>query len=133
MKKKKAIEKLFDQEEQENFYHIKKSLGELLYNRVGLFRDEQNLTLAYNQIKQWQQEISRMGIKDRSRVYNTNLKDFLEFKNLLTLGEVVTLGALERKESRGAHYRVDYPQEEEQFSKRGLIVAKKDQWKVEYQ
>ena len=50
-----------------------------------------------------------MGVKDKSRVMNTNLIEFLEFANMLQLAEIVVVSALNRKESRGSHYRSDFP------------------------
>ena len=56
-----------------------------------------------------------MGPSDKSKIYNTNLIEFLEFKNILELSELILSGAIVREESRGAHFRSDFPQEDEKF------------------
>lgn len=99
-----------------NFYDIKKSLGEELYKNVGLFRNEEDLETTLIKIKQWQLEVKDMGIGDKGEIYNTNLKEFYEFTNMLEVANILTKGAIIRKESRGAHYRTDYPQESMEFA-----------------
>jgi succinate dehydrogenase / fumarate reductase flavoprotein subunit len=54
-----------------------------------------------------------MRIDDSSRVYNQNLKDALEADGMVELGLVIGLGAYARAESRGAHYRLDYPKRDD--------------------
>ena len=55
-----------------------------------------------------QHELPKMGALDSSKVYNTNLVEFMEFTNMLTLAEVMLAAMLERRESRGAHARIDF-------------------------
>jgi succinate dehydrogenase/fumarate reductase flavoprotein subunit len=52
-----------------------------------------------------QHQLPKMGALDGSKVYNTNLMEFVEFTNMLTLAEAMLAAMLERKESRGAHAR----------------------------
>ncbi len=59
-----------------------------------------------------------MGILDKSKQYNKNLVEFLEFLNMIEIAEVIARTALNRKESRGSHYRNDYPEEREVLSKK---------------
>jgi len=53
-----------------------------------------------------------MGIKDKTKEYNSNLVDFLQFLNILDIGEIVVESAIIRDESRGAHYKEAYTKEE---------------------
>jgi len=55
-------------------------------------------------------DISKYGILDRARGYNRNLTDFLQFLNLLDVGRAVVESAIAREESRGAHFRADFPE-----------------------
>lgn len=98
-----------------NFQQIKLKMGEELFLNVGLFRDENKLENMLEQLKLWQEQLSKMGIEDKSKVYNTDLKEFLEFQNMLALAFIIVLSALERKESRGAHYRSDYASQSKNF------------------
>jgi succinate dehydrogenase / fumarate reductase flavoprotein subunit len=59
-----------------------------------------------------------------NREYNPGWHTALDLKNLLTVSEAITLAALERKESRGAQFRDDYPEKDEQFAKVNTIVSK---------
>ena len=59
-----------------------------------------------------------------NREYNPGWHTALDLKNLLTVSEAITRAALERKESRGAQFREDYPNQEERFSKVNTIVSK---------
>ncbi len=89
-----------------NFYEKKEELGDLLYEKVGIVRRESELESALKFIELLKKELPKMGVKDKSKVYNTNLIEFLEFKNILEVSSAVVKAALERKVSCGAHYIV---------------------------
>jgi succinate dehydrogenase/fumarate reductase flavoprotein subunit len=72
------------------------------------------------------QELPKMGIKDKSQIYNTNLVEFLEFSNMLELAQSVAVCALKRRESRGAHFREDMPNQDENFAKHTIIYKEDD-------
>lgn len=108
LKRKKDIDDIFNLPNNINFYEIKNALGKRLYDNVGLFRNETDLQDTLQQVQKWIDQIKDMGIGDKSRIYNTNLKEFLEFKNMLDISVEVIKSAILRKESRGAHYRIDY-------------------------
>ncbi|VAY87434.1 Succinate dehydrogenase flavoprotein subunit [hydrothermal vent metagenome] len=110
-KEEKRIKSIFKLPNIINFYDTKRLLGELLYKNVGLFRTKKNLEDTIVQLEKWQNDINNMGIGDKQMTYNTNLKDFIEFTNMLEIAIAITKSALARKESRGAHYRIDYPEE----------------------
>ncbi len=55
-----------------------------------------------------------MGVGDKNRAYNTNLIEFMEFANTLELSEALLVGAISRDESRGAHYREDFPEQNDE-------------------
>lgn len=128
---KQNLNNIFDIENKINFYDIKQTMGKLFYEDVGLFRTQSNLEKVLEQIKSWEHDLKFMGIDDKSKVYNTNLKELLEFQNMLDLGESIVVSALARKESRGAHYRIDYTNEEEIFEKETLVCKKQDNILVE--
>ena len=104
-----------------DFYKIKKELGNIFYKNVGISRDKTTLQNILKQVESFIEDIPKMGITDSSKIYNTNLIEFLEFKNMLELSRLVLVGAIARDESRGAHFRVDAPQEDEQFAKHTII------------
>ena len=61
---------------------------------------------------------------DGNREYNSGWHTALDLHNLLTVSEIVTYSALERKESRGAHFRDDFPAKDEQFGKFNIVARK---------
>jgi len=87
-----------------SFYELREQLGNLLYNKVGIVRRTNELQEALNFVQECQQNLPKMGAKDKSLRYNTNLTEFLEFRNMLDVSESVIRGALARKESVGAHF-----------------------------
>jgi succinate dehydrogenase / fumarate reductase flavoprotein subunit len=106
-----------------NFYEKREFMGKIFYHNAGIKRDETKLKAVLAAVRQMQKEITFMGIGDKSKENNYNLVEFLEFGNALELSEILLVGAISRKESRGAHYREDYPRMDESYAKHTL------QWK----
>lgn len=104
-----------------DFYKIKEELGNIFYKNVGISRDKQNLHDSLKIVKDYISNLPKMGVVDKSKIYNTNLIEFLEFKNMLELSRLVLEGAIDRQESRGAHYRKDYPNEDEKYAKHTIV------------
>jgi len=125
------IKSIFLAPNEVDFYSIKKEIGALFYDNVGLFRDDKNLNKVLEQVEIYRRQKSLMGITDKSKVYNTNLKEYIEFLNILELGDTIILSALNRCESRGAHYRVDYPNENEKFVKDSVIMVSENEYTME--
>ncbi|MEA3512304.1 MAG: FAD-dependent oxidoreductase [Campylobacterota bacterium] len=128
---KKNIEDIFDLESKVDFYDKRQIMGKLFYEDVGLFRTQESLQKVFKEIKSWEHELKLMGISDKSRVYNTNLKELLEFQNMLDLCDAIVISALARKESRGAHYRLDYTSESADFQRETTVSKKQDKILVE--
>ncbi len=115
---KEYIEGLFEEYPFErNFYTIQDELGEGYYNNAGIIRDNTQLNNFLNELRVIKADLDNMGIGDKNRENNTNLVDFIQFQNLLEVGEVVLDAALVRDESRGAHYKTAFPNEEDKFFK----------------
>ena len=81
---------------------LKSKLKDIMWNNVGILRNKESLLLAYNEIKKLKNDFKRLR-----RCLN---KDEYEYRNMLTVAELITESALNRKESRGAHCRSDYNQ-----------------------
>ena len=90
-----------------DFYAMREKMGELLYNKVGIIRRESELREALEFVEQMQKMLPQMGAKDTSQRYNTNLAEFLEFRNMLDVAALVIDAAIARKESVGAHTRLE--------------------------
>jgi succinate dehydrogenase / fumarate reductase flavoprotein subunit len=82
-------------------------------SQVSVYRTASELEAALNKIKELKQRLPDIQVKDRGRVYNTDLLSALQLDNLLDLAEIVVAGALARTESRGAHSRRDFTQRDD--------------------
>ena len=89
-----------------DFYKVREEVGDLFYKNVGIVRTKKDLKIAQSRIKELKSQLPLMGVSDSSQVYNTNLVEFLEFKNMLDICEVVVSSAIKREVSCGAHYIV---------------------------
>lgn len=105
-----------------DFYEKRTFVGNVFYNNVGISREEMGLREALDAIHKIQKEMPMMGIKDRSKIYNTNLVEFLEFANMIGLCEIVLVCAISRCESRGAHFRSDMPEQNDKNYKAHTIA-----------
>jgi len=104
-------------------YSIQRELQELMQDLVGIVRKEDELVRALEAI----QSLSRRALQvqvDGNRKYNPGWHAALALRNLLAISEVIAWAAIERRESRGAHFRDDCPRPDEAFSKVNIIVRK---------
>src|SRR6187401_1021675 len=113
----------FDRGDGENPYQIQKDLQELMQDNVGIVRTESEMQDALGNLQQLKQRANRAAVTG-NREYNPGWHTTIDLKNLLTVSEAVTRTAIERKESRGAQFREDYPDKNEHFSKVNTIVSK---------
>ena len=97
----------------ENPYEIKSEMNSTMDNNVYVFRDKSTLEEAYTSIKRLRERFAKVRLEDDGRVYNQNLKDIIELDFLLEQAELITVAALNRTESRGAHFRLDYPKRDD--------------------
>ena len=97
----------------ENPYDIRRELQETMDKNVGVFRDQRGLEDAWSKLKRLRERFARARVENRSRIYNNNLRDFIELDFMLNIAEIIIAGALNRTESRGAHYRLDYPKRDD--------------------
>ena len=86
----------------------------LMTNQVGVFRTGSELEDAVARLGQLQKRYRRLLRPGGRQLFNYALMDYLEVGYLLELSEIIARGALARTESRGAHYRLDYPRRDDQ-------------------
>jgi succinate dehydrogenase / fumarate reductase flavoprotein subunit len=94
-----------------------------MQNYVGIFRSEEDLKRGLDEIQKLKQRAAHAHV-DGSRLFNPGWHLARDLKSMLTVSEAVALSALERKESRGAHSRIDYPNYDEQWSKLNNIISR---------
>src|SRR5437868_12080946 len=113
----------FERNNGENPYQVQKDLQELMQDNVGIVRNESEMRSALERLKEFWQRANRAGVTG-NREFNPGWHTVLDLKNLLTVSEAITRAALERKESRGAQFREDYPNKGERFAKTNTMISK---------
>jgi succinate dehydrogenase / fumarate reductase flavoprotein subunit len=126
IKDKNLINKIYNYPNKIDFYEKKELLGQLLFKNLGLFRSDSEMQNLLNTLNDLLNNIENMGIGDKSIKYNKNLVEFIEFRNMLKVSLLVTISAISRVESRGSHFRLDYPKQNENYEKNSLIINSKN-------
>jgi succinate dehydrogenase / fumarate reductase flavoprotein subunit len=106
----------------ENPYQIQKDLQETMQDLVGIVRNESEMQQALGKIGNLESRALRAAVTG-NREYNPGWHTALDLKNLLTVSEAITRAALERKESRGAQFREDYPDKDERLAKVNTMIS----------
>jgi len=105
----------------ENPYSLQQDLQESMNNLVGIVRTEAEMQEALGKIQQFQERWTRVGIEGH-REYHSGWHTALDLRNLLVVSEAITRSAIERKESRGGHFREDYPEKAAAFGTINMMV-----------
>ena len=89
---------------------IKAELGKVMDKYVAVFRDEEGLAQALDSVRTLKEEAQNVAIDDKGTVFNQDALGALELQFMLDNAEAIVVSAIERKESRGAQYRTDFPE-----------------------
>jgi len=117
----------------ENAYDISNEMKNIMFHDVGVYRTEEGMTEALNKIRELKKRFVNVKVSDTGKIFNTEMLNAWELGNLLDVAEVVAISALNRKESRGGHSRVDYPnRDDENWLKHTLITKKDDKFEISY-
>ena len=109
LKEERSIkEKYFKKGGKERIAGIRKEMHQAMETGVGIYRDQASLEKSQEIIRSLKQRFSQISIKDHRMTFNTELMSAIELSNLLDLSEVIIQSALNRKESRGSHQRIDH-------------------------
>ncbi|MEW2496663.1 succinate dehydrogenase flavoprotein subunit [Streptomyces nodosus] len=103
------IEQLRASTGEERVADLRRELQDTMDANVMVFRTEQTIKTAVEKIAELRERYKNVAIQDKGKRFNTDLLEAVELGNLLDLAEVMAVSALARKESRGGHYREDYP------------------------
>jgi len=114
----------FDDSGTENPYSVQQDLQECMNTLVGIIRTESELLQAIDELAVLRDRADRIRVEG-NRQYNPGWHLALDLRSLLTVSECVTLAALERKESRGAQTRDDYPTSDEKYARRSVVVRER--------
>jgi succinate dehydrogenase / fumarate reductase flavoprotein subunit len=105
----------------ENPYKVQEDLQETMQSLVGIVRVESEMREALTRLQTYKERAARVGVSGH-REYNGGWHTALDLQNLLTVAEAITLSAIERKESRGGHFREDFPDKVAEFGKVNVMV-----------
>ncbi len=112
--------------------HIRAELQQVMTDHCSVFRDEAGLRKAGAHIEALRGRLGHLGMAARGRAFNLELAEALECEHLLSLAAVVVESALSRTESRGAHYREDFPsRDDERFLTHTLAFGHEDGVRIE--
>jgi succinate dehydrogenase / fumarate reductase flavoprotein subunit len=107
----------------ENPYSVHSDLQELMQNYVGIFRTESDLQHAVKELVKIKERAKKVKV-DGSRMYNPGWHMAYDLQSMILYSEAIAKCANQRKESRGAHSRIDYPKTDPEYGKWNSIVKK---------
>jgi succinate dehydrogenase / fumarate reductase flavoprotein subunit len=102
---------------------VQEALQETMQDNVGIVRAQAEMEHALQMIETLKQRAARVGVRG-NREYNPGWHTALDLINLLTVSEAIARSAIERKESRGGHFRDDYPDKDAAYATFNLLVRK---------
>jgi succinate dehydrogenase / fumarate reductase flavoprotein subunit len=108
-----AYERIYKMEGGENAYAIWRELGEWMTKHVTVERHNKDLQATDDKLRELKDRWRRIGLNDRGRWMNQEVSFVKQLSNMLELARVITIGALKRDESRGAHYKPDFPERDD--------------------
>lgn len=103
---------------------IRSTLQEMMNRRCSTFRTGPSLEQALTEVRALKEQYQEVAIDNHGTRFNTDLLEALELEGLLGLAETIVLSALERKESRGAHFREDHPERDDKNYLRHTLIRK---------
>jgi succinate dehydrogenase / fumarate reductase flavoprotein subunit/fumarate reductase flavoprotein subunit len=116
----------FDRPRADGPFALRDRLQELNWNKVGLVRDGQELSEAIEAFRMMQTDASQISIQG-ARAYNMSWNEYISLLNMLEVSLLVAYSALQREESRGAHYRSDFPERNDEYGLFNIFLRKADQ------
>ncbi len=122
---RRALEPFERGDKGENPYIIQQDLQSLMQENVGIVRTESEMIAALEGLAKLRQRAARVGVPG-NREYNPGWHTAIDLANLLMVSEGVTRAAIERKESRGAQFRDDYPAKSDEYAKFNILLKRAD-------
>ena len=119
-----------DSKSGENPYQVQSDLQEMMQNLVGIVRTESDLKQANSELKKLKDRANKAFVTGHCE-FNNGWHTALDLQHLLTLSEAIAVSALNRKESRGAHFREDYPEKDSEHAKFNNIIRKSKSGEIE--
>ncbi len=120
---KAHIQRLLDNAKSEDMFgQIRVDMGTAMNDHLAVYRNQAGMELALDTVRQLRERYQSVYVPDKGKTWNTNLVFTLELGFMLDCAEAITLSAIERKESRGAHTREDFPERDDENWLRHILV-----------
>jgi|TARA_B100001964_G_scaffold52660_2_gene59636 succinate dehydrogenase/fumarate reductase flavoprotein subunit len=127
------FENIFQQDGGESYNEIRNEMKTIMTENCGVFRDADRLKVCIETIQSLLQRYKKGRVTDKGKVFNTEIYEIIELGNMLHMAEVIATAALARTESRGGHYRTDFPKrDDENFLKHSLVYPADDGMEIKY-
>lgn len=110
---KQEIQGLLEKPGEYRINQVRSGFQDAMTEYCGVFRTEELMQEGLKQIQQWQDKFSQIYLDDKGSCWNTELVEALELRSLMVVGKMIMTSAFHRKESRGAHFREDYSQRDD--------------------
>lgn len=123
-KESRYVEMILEGENRFNINTMRRNLGNNLYKNAGVFRTHDSLASALEYVHYLMKMSSGLCCVNKERNDNVELLSIIEFRNALTLSEAMLMSALAREESRGAHYRDDFPERDDRNYEVNTIIRR---------
>jgi succinate dehydrogenase / fumarate reductase flavoprotein subunit len=128
-----GLEDILERKIEEACFSLRDEMKALMTSQAGIFRKESDLLSAKAKMRELKERLKRVGIKQKGLAFNYELIQYLELEGMLNLAEVIIEGALARKESRGSHFRLDYPdRDDEHWLRHTMAYKTPDGFKLNY-
>lgn len=107
------IQALFDQSGEHRIGKVRQAFQDCMTSYCGVFRTQELMREGLSKLQQLQQQYQQIYLDDKGKLWNTEIIEALELRSLMIVGQLILTSALNRQESRGAHYREDYPERDD--------------------
>ena len=123
---KSRIDTVKNRQKGEKANAIRLAMQELMTTHCSVYRNDRDLESAISELRDLKKRYSEITIEDRGSGFNTDLLEALELESLLGLAETILVSAAARTESRGAHYREDFPERDDENWLKHTLIKKTD-------
>ncbi len=129
----KLFEDIFQRDGTESYNQIRDEMKVEMMKNCGVFRDDEKLKVCIDNIKKLQSRFKNGKVTDKGKLFNTEIYEIIELGNMLRVAEIIAVAALARNESRGGHYRTDFPKRDDvDFLKHTLVHGSEEGLELKY-
>ena len=123
----RRIQEMLDRPENgDRWGAIRKDMGDSMNRNVAVFRNEEGIQETLGDLHELRRRYENVPVQNKGKTFNTDLIFALELGYMLDCADTIAVGALERRESRGAQFRVDYPQRNDEEWLHHIVLTKGD-------